>query len=792
MPSRRNSFLLSLVFCVVGLGNIQAQTTNSPPPKIFIAGISVEGNSYVDEQTIVTVSGLRSNMELTADKMQTALKNLWQRGQFSDVDIVLEKNSPLGLFLKIKVTENPRLSELAVVGNEKIELSKIKTEIGKSRGDVLTGFAAYSAKKSLEKLYDKEGYNFASVKTEISPGDSQNYSTLTLKVNEGANFQLQSLRFLGNQKVSSVDLAGSFEENKTKQWYEFWRSAKFDKKKFYEVDIPKLVKSYRSKGYLDADTTAILISYDKAEETVDIAISVVEGKQFFLRKMIVEGNTIFPTELIISRLDMKLGEPFDIEKLNYNLFPNAEQTDVNGLYTDLGYIQAMFIPSEIRVGDDSIDVSVRIIEGTRFSIRYVEVAGNNRTKDHVIRRELYTRPGDYFDRSVLIRSIRGLGVLNYFNPESLRPDVKPADATHVDVLYKVEERSTDTFNASVGYAGIYGMTGAVGITLNNFDITDPLRGGGGQVLNFQWEFGGTLGSRRVFSLGFSEPWLMGSPTSVGASLYDSNDPFFGVRTTGLTLNGGRRLRFPDDFFRLDYSVVMQRLVASIDGTFSQAGVFSEVSLTQTISRLSFDNMLFPTQGSRFSLSTKISGGAFGIGSIDMIRANLNYDMITPLVQIDGFNRLVLAIQTEIGYVSGLNSNSNIPRNQLFFMGGNSLGGIAVSQLRGYENSSIGPGILHPTSFNPTGGRFLTRYTTELRFAVSLNPMPIYTIAFAEAGNNWNSLSSADLFNLYRSAGVGLRVLINPIGLLGFDYGYGFDATPDQKSPAWHFHFQFGR
>ncbi|NBO70803.1 outer membrane protein assembly factor BamA, partial [bacterium] len=584
---------------------------------------------------------------------------------------------------------------------------------------------------------------------------------LEMNIKEGADFYVDTIQFNGNSQLASSDLAGAFEDTKTKTWWKFWSSSKFDKLK-YDEDKKKLLQYFRSKGFIDADIVKDTIIYNPATHKVNIYVDVFEGKKYILRSVTFQGNTVYPQELLFRRLNIPLHDPYDAERFDKNLTGNEDQSDVASMYLDNGYLGANLVKEEKKSDGDSLDIVVKVFERDRYIIRKVEIVGNTKTKDKVIRRELFTRPGEYFNRSAIIRSVRGLGVLNYFNPEALKPDIKPVDNTRVDVLYRVEERSTDTFNASMGYAGTFGLTGSIGITLNNFSFSEPLRGGGGQILNINAEFGQQSRYQTV-QLGFTEPWL---------------------NNTGASVNIGRRLRWPDDYFRVDGV-----LRAQYNDQAASQGVFrsfngGELSLTGSLSRTSLDNAIFPTSGSRFTYSSTFAAGGIGLGKVDYLKNTFNLEMFHPLAAVDGNPRLVLYLSTDMGYVAGIKSDTNILGNELFFMGGNGLGGFAITPLRGYVDRSIGP---------RGGGRVMTRHVIETRFALSLNPMPIYLLAFAEAGNVWENLRSADPFNLKRSAGLGVRVLLNPIGLLGFDYGYGFDSqVPGGQRSGWQFHFQFGR
>jgi outer membrane protein insertion porin family len=780
---------LALVLALIlALGSTNAQAPQRYP---IIAGIRVSGGAVgADDETIIAVSGLRVGQEAKPDALVGAIKNLWGRSQFADVRIDKERETALGVFLVIKVTEFPRLRHIEAVGNDEVSLDEITKAVDKRRGEIISPYAEYLARTAVKKLYEKEGMLFAKITSELRSADSANSYDLVLTINEGVEYHVGAIEFEGNKDFDDSDLAGAFEDTKTKAWWQIWKSSKFDIAK-YEDDKKKLATFLAGKGYIDAEILDDTLMYDETTEKVTIRISIDEGRQVFIRSIKFIGNTVYPSEFLVRRLGMNPGDIYDAPKIAELLEINADQTDVKSLYADNGYLAARLLPEAERVSKDSIDLVVRVIEGDRFTIRRVEIVGNTKTKDRVIRRELFTRPGDYFNRSAIIRSVRGLGVINYFNPETLKPNVQPVDNTRVDITYNVEERSTDTFNASVGFAGAFGLTGSVGITLNNFSLSEPLRGGAGQIIGFQWEFG-QASRLQTFQLSFTEPWLFGNPTSVGFNIYDTRQRFgFDVRRTGAQVNLGRRFTFPDDYFRGDWSVGFERIESNTETLFSRAGVNTAFTLSQTISRTSLDNVMFPTQGSRFSLITRWAAGAVGLGTTDFARVGVNFDMLNPLVQINGFNRLVLYLGSEFGYVGGLQTDTTIPPQELFYMGGNGLGGFNVTPLRGYRDRIIGP--QDPRSGGPIGGRVQARFFTELRFALSLNPFPIYLLSFAEAGNVWENIRTSDPFGLKRSAGVGVRLLLQPIGLLGFDLGYGFDPEGSTGQPSgWQFHFQFGR
>lgn len=757
--------------------------------KYTIAGISVEGNKYSDSETIITLSGLRAGEDIQYPfdpKIQTAIKNICERKQFSDVRLTVDNVTPAGIFLRIEVEEYPRLNKMIIQNNDKLDDFEIEEATNKIRGDIISNYDLYLMEQSIKKKYEEEDLSFATIDIDMIETDTAGYVNLDIYVEEGIKFKVREIAFEGNDNLEAKDLKKSFEETKEKSWWRFWRSAKFDEEE-YKSDLDLLVTHYKSEGFIDANIVSDTVIYDEEDERVDIKIKVNEGQRVYVRNITFDGNTVYPDNVLRQRLEFNKGDAYDMTKFEMNLLGNENQSDASSLYLDNGYLQAMLQPKEIRIAPDTVDIVVNVYENDRYTINKVKIVGNTKTKDKVIRRELYTRPGDYFDRSAIIRSIRALGVLQYFNPEGLQPDVQPSetDATAVDIIYKVEERSTDTFNASVGFAGSFGLTGALGLTFNNFSLTEPLKGGGGQVFNFNWEFG-QANRYRTFSLGFTEPWLMDEPTTVGFNIFDTYYNFSTLeqRRTGVSLNFGRRFKWPDDYWRGDWSL---RYILNDNATSSiyyREGKYSEVTLAQKISRISINNTFFPSRGSKFSLSNDLAMGALNVGETDYLKSELKFEMFNPLLQIDNSDKLVFMISSQFGYITGLQTDTTISQIELYRMGGNGLGGFNVTPLRGYPDNEVG---------NRTGNRLLAKYTAELRFAVALDPMPVYLYAFAEAGNVWTDLNTSDIFDLKRAAGVGVQMMINPIGIIGFSYGYGFDTygAGDEIS-GWKFLFHLGQ
>jgi len=771
---------LTLIFVS---GNAIAQNN---PDTYTIAGVSVEGNVFSDESTILTVSGLRPGESIIYPgdgKLQTALKNLWLRKQFSNIEIKVDKITPVGIFLIIKVEEFDRLNKIISSGNKEINDQKIFEEFHKVKGDIISPWDLYVAKRDLKTAYQKEDLIFAKIDIKQEPTDTNKFVNVLVNIEEGVQFYTKSVKFFGNNFFTNKELEDAFEKTHTKSWWQIWRSAKFDSQE-YEDDKLKLISYFKKEGFIDAYIVKDTLLFDEENEAVNIEITVNEGNRYYFRDYYIDGNTVFQNNLIARKLDFKKGDVYDQEKIQANISVNEDFTDALSLYNDNGYMYAQIDKEEKRIGNDSIDVYLRIQEGKRVKFRRIDIAGNGKTRDKVIRRELFTRPGDYFSRAAIIRSVRSLGMLNYFSPESLyKFKVMPVDEENVDVTYNVSEQSTETLNMSIGYAGVYGLTASIGVSFRNFSITEPLKGGGGQILNFNYENG--FGRSQTISLGLQEPWLFDKPISIGFNLYDTryNYSDFNFRQTGGAFNIGKRLKWPDDYFRADWTFRAQMNdigANAYNAMYYRIGKYSEITIGQVISRSSLNSPFFPTAGSRFALGLYWAMGAVGIGETDYLKTTFNYEFNEPLLQIDGLDRLVFNLSTNFGYAHSFKYQDAISPRELYRMGGNGLGGFDITPLRGYSDESVGVKY---------GGRVMMKHVAELRFAISQGQMPIYVFLFAEAGNVWKNLDETDPFKLNRAAGVGVQLMMNPIGIIGFSYGYGFDPTIDDPKPSgWKFLF----
>ena len=789
-------FILTLLLCSV-FGFVSAQFNESSlrqdvqqPKQLKILGISVVGNKLAEPAAIIGNSGLKIGDEISIPGEQTrnAITRLWNLRIFSNVEIEAENYVGDGVFLLIKVEEHPRLETVRYEGNDELDNDDLDKKINVTKGQIISPQEINRIIKIIKKAYEEEGYLQAEVTPELVASDDEKVKErkiLKLTIDEGSDARIRDIQFYGNKLFSDDDLKSELPDIHEKHWWKFWRSGKLEKKKYAESKV-NLIQFYKKNGFRDAELITDSVIFGEDKESIILKLFVYEGPQYKVRNITWEGITVFPAEALNTRLGFASGEIFNMEKFERNLRGNEDQTDVASIYLDNGYLTVSIEPEEQKVAEDSIDIIIRVRERNQYKIASVDIRGNTKTQERVIRRELFVRPGDYFSRSNIIRSIRQLSVLNYFNPEKIKPDTRFVDDKNVDVVFEVEEKSSDTFNASVGYSGAFGATGALGLTFNNFDITEPFSGGGGQVLNFDWQFG--EGSRyRTFSVSFREPWVYDTPTSFGFSLYDTKqDYYYALSQRGGTVSVGRRFKWPDDYFSAMWTFRFQSLeifTTSSSTFYGEPGVTSQLSISQVIQRNSVNSPLFPTQGSNISLLTEIAGAPILPGTAEYNKHLFSADWYTPVFNSQ---RVALYFGTQFSAIFPYRKDSYIPPIETFYMGGTGLGQVATTPLRGYDDGLVGGRSTRMTT--------MAKHTAELRFNVALNPIPIYFLAFAEAGNVWQNLKKTEFFDLRRSAGFGARLLINPIGLLGFDYGYGYDnAFPGVKTPSgWKFHFQFGR
>jgi len=788
MTFKKAGLKLSLISIILfSLISGKTFSQNDGPTTYRIASINTKGNKNYETNTIISYSGLNIGQEITipSDQTKEALERLWNIGIFSDVKIYLEKKFGNDAYLVIEVEELPRVEKVEISGNDEFSNDDLKEYINVVNGEVISDQKLKDIEYNLEKYYADEGYGLADVKVDklVSSG---NEARIRVKINEGEKLSVNKITFEGNKNISTDDLKSALEETTEDVWWKFWQGSTFDKQKF-EADKKLIENLYREKGYRDAVVLTDKLEILPSRTDVNIKVTVDEGKKYYVNDIKFEGNKLYDSRFLESKLGLKKGDVYNTKKLKENLYGNEAETDISSMYLDNGYLSFNADINEIPAGDNKIDLDIKITEASQFKFGLVGFEGNDKTQDKVLRREVYTIPGDYFTKSNIKRSMQQLAALNYFNPEKLTQDISLSNDSVVNIKYIVEEKSSDQFNASIGYSGSFGITGSLGLTFNNFDIAAPFSGGAGQILTFNWSFG-TGGTYRTFDIGFQEPWLYDTPTQLGFNIFDTRQNYSNLelKETGASVNIGKRFKFPDDYFRGDWTAKFQRTDVINGDEIYQEGVRNQFSIRQIISRSSVFEPVFPTGGTKVSNSTELSGGPFLPGSVDFIKNIFSAEAYTP-VSIN--RKLVLYSNFQFSFVNSFAKDKYLPPNETFYMGGNGLTYNTIS-LRGYEDRSIGP--VNRTG-NPIGGRVAVKYGLELRYSLSQDPLPIFIVAFAEAGNVWADISKTDPFDLRRSAGFGTRLVLPAVGLVGFDFGYGFDRRiVDAQSPKWQFHFQFGK
>ncbi len=762
----------SLVIVLATTGLLLAQA-GAPRREINIAAISVEGNVTADANFVKLNSGLAENEKVTGEDLQKAVKQLWGLNLFSDIQILLDREIGSAVYLTIKVAEYPRLERIELEGNDKIKKKDIEKELDFYRGQVLGPKEVRRAENKIKKLYHEKGYLLAEVNSATREGAKAGKRVLRFRIREGNKVVIERITFHGSSNFSNKKLSKQLKDT-SENGFLFFGGGDFDKEK-YQEDLKNLIAFYSKEGFREAEVLRDSIHYDDEKREMYIDIWVDEGTRYFFGDITWAGNEIYVDDFLDDYLGFQRGDVYNKEKIQQAVFEK-----VGNLYYDAGYIYARVTPQETPVSVDTVDLHFRVVEGNAVKINKIHISGNTKTKDKVIRRSLRIHPGDTFSREALVRSQREIFVLNYFG--DVRPDVQPINDDEVDILLEVEEKSTDTANMSAGFSERDKLIGSIGVTMNNFL-------GNGQTVSFDWNFGRAF---RSFQVSFTEPWFLDTPTLVGVSLFDTKRDrrFIGYdqRSQGGSVRLGRRLRWPDNFFRADWIYRIDRTDLSnfVDQLLDSQAARQDWPLTisgvtQIISRNSLDRPEFPTSGSRFSLSTELAGGPIG-GTVSFHKHIIQNEWFTP-----AFLNFILFNNFQFGYIEGFGSDvDNIPFLERFFMGGEGLS--RSIPLRGYDDPLSGG------RFQGDGGKVMFKYGTELRFPISPNPT-IFGLAFAEAGNTWEDLDRTDIFDLRRSVGVGLRIFMPMLGIIGFDYAYGFDnvdPATGNKFGDWKPHFVFGR
>ena len=858
----------SAAFAQIQIGDDLSEIDYSSPREYEIGGIVVDGAKYVDGSMLSMIADLRvgNTIKIPGDDISRAIRKIWEQGLFEDVSINATNFVGNKVFLQICIKERPRVSKFSFKGIKKSEADDIRNKINLSRGDIATDHLLTKTTRIIEGYYFEKGYNNVDIDIQqVADTARENYIDMQIYINKGPKVKIGKINVIGNEHLADGQILAAMKDTKQRghfdplsplgplvvntvadvitlkplraitgveeYFYDNYRPRIFKASKFLEsnyVDDKKhIIEKYNAKGYRDARIVRDSV-YRIDDKNLGIDLVIDEGNRYHYRNINWTGNTKYSDETLNSILGIKPGDVYNKELLDKNLNYSETNLDISSLYMDDGYLFFRVDPVEVAVDNDSIDLEIRLTEGKQARINNVTLTGNTKTYDHVVLRELYTRPGQLYSRSDVVRSIRELATLGFFNQESINPDVQPnfSDNT-VDINYSVEEAAADQIRFSAGYGAGFLMLEA-GLQFSNFSMRNifnkkawrPLPMGDGQKLSLNVT---TYGTHYIsYGLSFTEPWLGGrKPNALTVSLYQSYYSKFVERTssdwgwfkmTGGTIGLGRRLTWPDDYFSLYQGINLKRYNLNNyqtgylnvgDGN----GQFNLISYNFVLSRNSVSQPIYPRNGSEFQLGLEITPPYSLLSSKDYssLEENEKYKWIEmhrwtfkAAWYTELYDKLVMMTRVRFGYLGHFNSQIGPTPFHRYYLGGDGLNNISMDSrelvgMRGYGNNALTPGYYNNSSSGGTGGNLMTKYTLEMRYPLSLNPQAtIYALTFLEAGNCWLGFENFNPFEVKRSAGLGVRIFLPMFGLLGLDWGYGFDdvygTTGENHS---QFHFSIG-
>jgi len=822
----------------IGLGNRNSteNTTSTGidyknPKEYQIADITVSGIEGLSPATIISMSGLSkgSTIKIPGEGITNAIKKIWKPGLVGDVQIWVTKIEGNQVFLEIRLKERARLSRFEFRGISKGQAQTLREKISLIRGRMINDATLKNTENTIRKYYADKGFRNVSVnilqkKDTLTAG---NWVYLEINVNRNKKVKINDIVFEGDLTVKESVLRRKLKKTKERRFGRIFSPSKYLDAEF-ESDRGNLITFYNQQGYRNAQVEEWEVS-NHDDQSVNIRMKINEGKKFYYRNIHWTGNFVYTSEQLDKVLGIAKGDVYNPEELSKRLNFSQTSSDITSLYMDDGYLFFNIQPIEVNVSEDSIDIEMRIFEGEQANINKVIIQGNTITSDHVIRRELRTIPGEKFSRSVLIRTRQELSTLGYFNPETIdmQPVPNQSDGT-VDIIYKLEEKSSNTFELSGGWGGLQGFVGTLGLTINNFALSkvfqkgawQPIPQGNGQKLSLRFQSNGRFFQN--YSLSFTEPWLGGKkPHSFSFSVnhsITSNFNYYGgsggsLQITGANLSLGRRLTFPDDFFTMINTFSYQRYYLQDYQFFLSNfnnGVSNNFNFNTTISRNSVDNPTYPRSGSNLSLSVSLTP-PYSLLFNRSITRDVNVIERLRLIEYHKWmfdnswylklaGNLVLRTGVHMGFMGTYKKGNDISPFERFVMGGsgmtinNFLLGQDIVALRGYNDNSIKALDFSNGTQEQLGGTIYNKFVFELRYPVSLQPSAtIFLLAFAEGGNVWGNYQDFNPFDIKRSVGVGARIFMPMFGMLGFDYGYGFDQVAGNPNVnGGQFHFTIGQ
>ncbi|MES2520301.1 MAG: outer membrane protein assembly factor BamA [Bacteroidota bacterium] len=820
--------------------NSPVELNYAEPKEYEIAEITTTGSKYYDGNSMISLSGLRvgDKIKIPGDAIASAIKKLMGQGILEEVEVDASKIEGDKIWLNLVIKERPRLFKLQYSGIKKGEQETLSDKIKTYKGKIVTATVKKNIDLAIRKFYQDKGYLNVMVKI-IEKTDSArgNNATMKIDINKGNKVKISNIQFVGVSEIPEATIRRKLKNTKQKAFYKLFSPSKYIPKKFEEDKI-KLVEFYNKKGYRDAQILMDSV-YKDSDKTVKIIMKIEEGKQYHYRNIYWEGNYIYPDSVLTEVFGVKKGDVYNVEDLEKRLNGKPGE-DVSSAYMDNGYLFYQCEPVETAVSSDSIDITFRITEGKQATINKVILNGNTKTSDHVVMREIRTLPGQKFSKSAIIRTVRELSTIGYFNPEKITPNPIPkADGT-VDIEYNVEEKPSDQIELSGGWGGYIGFVGTLGVTFNNFsarNITNlsawkPLPSGDGQKLSVRFQANGS--SFQNYSLSFTEPWLGGKkPNSFsvtlsrsisypykiqqynqlsgnygsgygGSSLYGGGLGSYGsaygyglgtssvsdsasaaqadahFNSTSLSFSLGKRLKWPDDYFSLSNSLSFQLIdVKNLPYYGYPEGQSVSAAFVTNFSRNSIDNPTFPRSGSSFSLTASLTPpySLFGGNNLNLIEYHKWMFDASWFTPIT--SKLVFHMRTHMGFLGSYSPTKDITRFERFDLGGSGMQtGYNVISRDIIALRGYKDRSLGSQGLLPSGGVAYNKFVMEVRYPVSLNPSAtIFLLGFAEGGNNFANYSEYNPFKLYKSAGFGARIFMPAFGMIGIDYGFAFDKIP---------------
>ena len=823
-----------------------------------IADIQVTGADSYEDFVLIGFSGLAvgDKIEIPGDQITKSLKRFWKQGLFSDIKFKATKIEGDKIWLEIALKQRPRVSEIVYNGLKKTEQEDLEVKVGIKQGGQMTPDLADRAKKIVTKYLEEKGFYHTEVQVlQFDDAARPGYVKVAINVNKKDKTRVGQLYITGNEALTHTQINRAMKKTNDNNIVNFFRTKKFVEKEF-ENDKKLIIEKYNEIGYRDAQIIADSVVQSPYDSTrVDVYLTIDEGNKYVFGDISWVGNTVYPYDYLDAVLGIKKGDTYNLVELNKRL--NEDDDAVAKLYTDQGYLFFNVTPVEVRIDNDSIDFEMRMYEGKPATINEINIVGNTRVHEHVVRRELYTKPGQLYSQSDIMRSLRELAQMGHFDQEKLVPDIQPnpEDGT-VDITYQLETKSSDQIEFSLGW-GATGLVGSLGLKFTNFAIQNLFNPksyrivpqGEGQTFSINARTNGRYYTSA--SISFLEPWLGGKrPNSLSASIffaaqsgysdryyqayenlynnyyynyaYSGNsdylqqlqeseyDPEKYLRTFGVSLGYGKRLSWPDDYFSF-YGELSYQLYMMKDWPYMilTDGNSHNFALNLQLSRSSIDNPIYTRRGSQFTLGLKITPPYSLIkGTTDEEYAKMTtsekYNLLeyhkwkfsgkvfTPLTP-DA--KLILMTRAEFGYLGHYNRNVKSPFES-YYMGGDGMSSYSsysteYVSMRGYQSGSLTP-------YDPAVGRNMgyvyNKFTMELRYPISLEQnATIWALAFVEAGNCFADIKDYNPFNLKRSAGVGVRLFLPMFGLMGIDWGWGFDPiNGSNQYGGSQFHFVLGQ